>query len=612
MVDGVRLVDNGDAGVVLTFNAQIDAGMYQIFGLTGAGSSVAFATDNQSAKIEWWGVSGSATAAQNADRANEAVASTIGTARLLLHGNYTVDDEISATISTSLDVWDIEGAVPGAGFTHDSSVPASTDLLTTSVAGALVGWCVPRIKNLTLNGYQAAGTASTEACIRLRRCLRGSVKNINCEDADFGYVAEGCISVQKSQIWTVGCGRCITAATFVSGATTFSTNSCHWSQLFAREKAGGVAVLSGLRLVGDAANALEIKANVFESFDFGGDIATSVADGIELVGECLGNTFINPWLEECDTAIKFTADGADVPEYNQFISPRMPVVTTEMDLTVGLDNVFRGGFMATGAVVTLGASTARNQFRWIRNFPGAPGGSGTLTDNGTRNILVSHGSGADDSGENYHSDSIQIASTRSFNWQGGPTITQGTGDPGAGAGTAANNGSLFVRTDGGQGATLYAKYGGANTSWAPQNTRWISKTVGSVITSGTGEQDLHSVVLAQDSNDDFQTLHIRAAGVKAGGVGTKEIKFHFGTQSITIHPALNDTTDWVFEAHIDFRSDTNHRCLWYCHHSSTVTSGYDVFTDDLSAGNITLKITGNCAGAGDTINQTMYMVELVP
>jgi hypothetical protein len=46
------------------------------------------------------------------------------------------------------------------------------------------------------------------------------------------------------------------------------------------------------------------------------------------------------------------------------------------------------------------------------------------------------------------------------------SITTGTGDPSAGLGVPASQGSLFLRTDGGANTTLYVKEGAADTAWA--------------------------------------------------------------------------------------------------------------------------------------------------
>jgi hypothetical protein len=44
-------------------------------------------------------------------------------------------------------------------------------------------------------------------------------------------------------------------------------------------------------------------------------------------------------------------------------------------------------------------------------------------------------------------------------------LITGAVDPTAGAGVAAAQGSIFQRTNGGVGTTLYAKTGATNTSW---------------------------------------------------------------------------------------------------------------------------------------------------
>lgn len=44
-------------------------------------------------------------------------------------------------------------------------------------------------------------------------------------------------------------------------------------------------------------------------------------------------------------------------------------------------------------------------------------------------------------------------------------ILSGTGDPGAGSGTVAPQGSIFLRTDGSTSTTLYVKTGAGDTTW---------------------------------------------------------------------------------------------------------------------------------------------------
>ena len=48
---------------------------------------------------------------------------------------------------------------------------------------------------------------------------------------------------------------------------------------------------------------------------------------------------------------------------------------------------------------------------------------------------------------------------------GGVQILGGAGDPSAGSGTFAPQGSMFLRTDGGVSTTLYVKTGSGNTDW---------------------------------------------------------------------------------------------------------------------------------------------------
>lgn len=142
-------------------------------------------------------------------------------------------------------------------------------------------------------------------------------------------------------------------------------------------------------------------------------------------------------------------------------------------------------------------------------------------------------------------------------------------------------------------------------------SKWLSQCISDVSTSDTGEDDLASVILPQNSQNVYRVIRIKAAGTKTNLNGNKTLKFYCGTDSITFHPAINVAGDWRFTAEMTLTGASERRCSWSGFHES-VTHGYSSFTtDDLSAGNITLKVTGECADGADTITQTMFIVELV-
>lgn len=129
------------------------------------------------------------------------------------------------------------------------------------------------------------------------------------------------------------------------------------------------------------------------------------------------------------------------------------------------------------------------------------------------------------------------------------------------------------------------------------------------VTIGTGQDNLRSFVIEKNSHIYYRGARVTASGTITNTNGNKTIKFHFGSQSITFHPAFNDDEDWNFTAEIMFASATIHRCSWKGFHTS-VTHGNDTFTDSLSTGDVTIKITGECANASDTITQNLFLLEM--
>ena len=101
-----------------------------------------------------------------------------------------------------------------------------------------------------------------------------------------------------------------------------------------------------------------------------------------------------------------------------------------------------------------------------------------------------------------------------------------------------------------------------------------------------------------------------AAGTKTGANGNKTIKLLWGASSVTFNAAANDTNDWRVEAELTFTAGDDTNMTWVGFNGTTVTQGYeDAMSDDLTSGAITLKITGECASASDTITQTLWQVE---
>ena len=129
-----------------------------------------------------------------------------------------------------------------------------------------------------------------------------------------------------------------------------------------------------------------------------------------------------------------------------------------------------------------------------------------------------------------------------------------------------------------------------------------------VATSGAGEDDLCSQVIPVNKFQVGERLRIIAAGTKTGGAGNKTIKFYFGSTAVTFNAAANDTNDWRFQGEIIATTNTAQRFTWVGFNGTTITQGYDTASETLTSG-VTIKLTGECADAGDTITQTIFLVE---
>ncbi len=103
-------------------------------------------------------------------------------------------------------------------------------------------------------------------------------------------------------------------------------------------------------------------------------------------------------------------------------------------------------------------------------------------------------------------------------------------------------------------------------------------------------------------------IKLKAVGTKTGAAGNKTIKLHWGSASWTIHTAANNVNDWRVEADIINITHNTQRINWICYDGTTILQGYETASQETNDA-VTLKLTGECADAGDTITQTMLIVE---
>ncbi len=156
----------------------------------------------------------------------------------------------------------------------------------------------------------------------------------------------------------------------------------------------------------------------------------------------------------------------------------------------------------------------------------------------------------------------------------------------------------------GQDAIFYYYDDNGNGPWKLENVIAVENPADS--TSGTGEDDLTSTLIA--GNSVMSGLKILAAGTKTGSNGNKTLKFYFGATSVTFHAAANNTDDWRFEATVLYNGTSAQRISWVGYDGATVRQGYNTSAED-TTGAVTVKITGECANAGDEIGQKMWLIE---
>lgn len=130
-----------------------------------------------------------------------------------------------------------------------------------------------------------------------------------------------------------------------------------------------------------------------------------------------------------------------------------------------------------------------------------------------------------------------------------------------------------------------------------------------VSTSGTGEDNLASSSVPAGFLGTTGGIRVSAAGTKTLSNGNKTIKFHWGSTAFTVHPPDNNIRDWQFDAEIWNTGYATQKIRWrFVDGDRDVMAhyaGYETATEDTSAA-VTIKMTGECAHASDTITQTLW------
>jgi hypothetical protein len=566
---GAIIQDNGDAGVVFTVAdpGGIDAGPYQIFNFTGAGSGVTF-TNGGKGYINWWCDNG---------------------------------------VGTSGDPW-TSNSDSMAGM--ESAIEAGLNDV-----------------HLTTGWYEASSTyISTKTNIKIQGEGRGS--------SVYSYTSTGAVNILEFpnnglfindwQLRGPGTGGSETALYFGAGVTGAH---CHLKNFLCRDVGDTAFAIDGYYVSLQGCYLFNSGNKLIDLIGSGGVVTIEGASylntatyGVYFTGTAVSFGMANCNVENCTYGLYgagATASPKDLPlrnvhfENNAISDIRLGTGTRTAfydtcgfsSNNTGLRITTTGGAFQVGDVLTIGGGAATGT---ISSITGDVYRLNTVTNEEA--ITVGAGITAAPSGATGTVSAVNIALDLNGASNCTTNLSGGFFDSGC-TQQIKYQGKLNVILDPRGFDYQKVERGTTSKNSSLADRQGIRENTGS--TSGTGEDDLKSATIPQYSYSVNSLIRVRAGGAKTGTNGNKTLKFYWGSDTpLTFHPAANDEIDWQFEATIQMYDKDTHRCIWKGFHVS-ITHGYTIFNDDLDLGDIEIKITGECADAGDVINCQYFEVEIL-
>ncbi len=133
-----------------------------------------------------------------------------------------------------------------------------------------------------------------------------------------------------------------------------------------------------------------------------------------------------------------------------------------------------------------------------------------------------------------------------------------------------------------------------------------------VATSGTGEDDLYTFTCSPDSIGEYGGVRITASGTVTGTNDAKTIKLYFGSTVIgTVAEAAGATDDWIIEATVLNITSSVQRSAVKAWQAGAVEVGDYVASAEDTTAAVIVKITGECANASDSITNLVFKVERI-
>lgn len=138
-----------------------------------------------------------------------------------------------------------------------------------------------------------------------------------------------------------------------------------------------------------------------------------------------------------------------------------------------------------------------------------------------------------------------------------------------------------------------------------------ARKVTEVVSVGAAETDLMTSTLYSRNMQATGALRIIAAGITTGAAGNKTIKFYFGATSFTLGTYAG-ASDWRAEILVMANADYGTQKISFAFYAGAVLVGQAYGTAAIDTTNdTTIKLTGTCANAADTIKHEMLTVERI-
>lgn len=151
--------------------------------------------------------------------------------------------------------------------------------------------------------------------------------------------------------------------------------------------------------------------------------------------------------------------------------------------------------------------------------------------------------------------------------------------------------------------------GSGNAEGNSFSGKHLARSSSTVSTSGTGEDNLKSATVTANSMGLSNGIKVTAWGGNVGANGNKTVKFYFGATAFTVIPADNNQDSWRVEITLYNTSATAQRGWATAWRGTTeVYSSYITAAIDTTA-DVTVKLTGECANASDTVSQYSMLAE---